>query len=443
MSITQIHVEGSVAYEKVVYETNESRRIDVHYLGDHHDKQTKCVDQNAMSTLSLLQSSLSSSHVLPIDVFVEIGLGVEAKARDTYVNELVIEFQKSHCLKKGLVERTACEKVYPDVRFHCVDFRHTLYVEYMAIIDHWWIHENGKQTRDMNQLLHTIYEYVRYLVNNKSSTLPYKTDFQNDREMQRLGFVYDMVVYREKRYSGRVSLPFAPTLSDFLGDLYYLLCSSPSAHDSCPVVPSPVQAFFPRHLQLNVRPYYMYRIMHEYRHVKEFANSIDIQSRFDVATKDRLNFIRKTSNPKHIERDTSRDATHVNLVAATHLSWLMDMYVCFRSLKSYVSHVVVVLGVDHIQQMKRFMTEIGITFISSALFANPGPALVHGAQCISIPVDTSGVPRLTFDNNVFVAMIPDVPAYQGKRYRWSRNGKWCRWSRKRSIHFKKRHAKLK
>ena len=74
----------SVAYEKVLYETNENRRIDVHYLGDHHDKQTKCVDTNAMTTLSLLQNSLASPHLLPIDVFVEIGLGVDGLWTCTY-----------------------------------------------------------------------------------------------------------------------------------------------------------------------------------------------------------------------------------------------------------------------------------------------------------------------------------------------------------------------
>ena len=431
MSVSQIPLQGSVAYEKVVYVTNEKRSIDIHYLGDHHDKQTKCVDKKAMNTISLLQNSLNAPHVLPIDVFVEIGIGVDGKDRNTYLNELVVGFQKEHCLKKGLKERTQCDKKYPDVRFHCVDFRHTLYMEYMEIIDQWWFNEGGHNTRDMNHLLQTIYGYVSYLVNNDSSTLPYKTEFQNDREMQRLGFVYDMVVYREKRYSGRPRLPFAPTLSEFMGDLYYLMCSSPSTHDVFPIVMSPIHVFYPRHIQLNPRPYYMYRLIHEYNHVPEVINRLDVRSKFEIATKDRLDIIGKSSNPKQIELDTRLNESHVNIIAATHLSWLMDMYVCFRSLKSYISHVVIVLGVDHIQQMKRFMQDLGIKFISSELFSNPGIGLVHGAQCISIPVDTSSNPRLTFDNNVFPNMIPYLPEYYGKLHRWFRNRKLRHWSKTR------------
>ena len=418
---SQIPIQGSVAYEKVVYETEYNRIIDTHYLGDHHDKQSKCVDVNAMTTLSFLQDSLKSPHVLPIDVFVEIGLGVEGKARDTYLNELVLEFQKKHCLKKGVIERTQCEKMYPDVRFHCVDFRQTLYLEYNTIIEHWWLKENGKNTNDMNHLLHILYWYMSHLVNNKSITLPYTTEFKNDREMQRIAFVYDMVVYREKRYQGRTPLPFAPTLSEFLGDLYYLMCSSPSAYNKSPVHPSPVHTFYPRHIQLTILPYYTYRLMHEYRNIPEFMLSSDVQRRFDVAIKDRLDYIRK-STPQQFEIDTHQDNKKANLVAATHLSWLMDMYLCFRSLKPYVSHIVVVLGVDHIKQIKQFMTELGITFTASPLFDNPDPRFQHGAQCISIPVDATH--RLTFDDNVFPGIIPTKPAYHGKRSRIrKRNGK--------------------
>ena len=59
------------------------------------------------------------------------------------------------------------------------------------------------------------------------------------------------------------------------------------------------------------------------------------------------------------------NAKYLNIIASTRISWLMDMYVCFRSLKSYMSHIVMVIGVDHIQQMKQFMTDLGIHFISS------------------------------------------------------------------------------
>jgi hypothetical protein len=316
-------------------------------------------------------------------------------------------------LKKGIAERAQCEQKYPDVRFHCVDFRHTLYVEYMTIVDNWWTNEGGKNIRDINHLLSIIYGYANHLVNKKSSSLPYITEFQNDREMQRLSFVYDMIVYREKRYQGRSPLPFALTLSDFIGDLYYLICS----YNLSTVHPSPIHSFYPRHLKLNLLPYYIYRLMHEYRHIPELVNSRDIQSRFDTAIKDRLDTIRNSSSTIQIEIDTARDAEYLNIIACVNLSWFMDMYVCFRSLKSYMSHIVMVIGVDHIQQMKQFMKELGIHFISSSLFTNPGLGLVHGAQCISIPVDILPKPRLVFDNNVFTTIIPEFPAYYGKQKR--------------------------
>jgi hypothetical protein len=406
MSIVQIPIQGSVAYEKVVYETLDNKTLDIHYLGDHHEKQTKCFG-NVMTTISLLQSSLTSH--IPIDVFIEIGIDVKGKDRDTYLNDIVKEFQKNHCLRKGLNERIECNKIYPDVRFHNVDFRHTLYVEYMTIVDHWWL-KWGKYNNDMNHLLHTINGYVSYLVNNKASTLPYLSDFENDREMQRLAFVYDMVVYRDKRYKGRANYPFSNSLSEFMGDLYYFICSGYSLAPSLSL-----HSFYPRYIK--IRPYYLYRLMHEYRNVPGCIKGVNIQDRFDMAINDILEDIKNTTTPHQFEYDTMINNIYANSIASTHISWLMDIYVCFRSLKSYMSHIIVVLGVDHIVQMKKFMSDLGILYKASSIFDNPGNNLKHGAQCISIPVDISTTPRLIFDDNVFPDIIPKMPLYHGYRYK--------------------------
>lgn len=49
---TQVPVTGLVAYEKAVYETNEHRFVDVHYIGDYHERKTECTDPST-NTVSL------------------------------------------------------------------------------------------------------------------------------------------------------------------------------------------------------------------------------------------------------------------------------------------------------------------------------------------------------------------------------------------------------
>ena len=45
-------------------------------------------------------------------------------------------------------------------------------------------------------------------------------------------------------------------------------------------------------------------------------------------------------------------------------SWLMDMYACFH--KTYVHHVIFILGVNHIKQMKSFINSLEIVLINSS-----------------------------------------------------------------------------
>jgi hypothetical protein len=47
-----IFVTGTVAYQKVVYETQHKRKFDIHYLGD---QDTRCVDKNAMNAFMAYQ----------------------------------------------------------------------------------------------------------------------------------------------------------------------------------------------------------------------------------------------------------------------------------------------------------------------------------------------------------------------------------------------------
>ena len=114
----------------------------------------------------------------------------------------------------------------------------------------------------------------------------------------------------------------------------------------------------------------------------------------------------------------SNDKHRLRHEAVMHTSWLLDMYTCFRLLKPYDHHVIVVLGVDHIRQIQAFMRTIRVDVKTSPWFDQPTPQepdLRHGAQCISIP--TLGDGSLSFDDDIdlYAQAVHVYPAYQRVR----------------------------
>jgi hypothetical protein len=418
--IRQVPVTGTVQYKKAVYQTAENRPINVHFFGDRHNRFTKCID-DAIDTTSLFVSSLTQSHK-EIDVFVEIGLGfdIREKKETNYLNGLIKHFQEKYrCLLKGRENKTECHSTFPNVRFHNIDFRSTLYYEYMQVIDYWYnIAKDGKDCLKIDKLTHDLIDYAKNLATYSILPYPFTGEkIEKDREIHRLSWVYDMIVARDNRLDGKHKrrVPFACNLNDFLLDFYYLIC--------CSVPKSPIHDFFPRYLSINT-PYYLIRLAHEYRSIPEVQNSSYIQMRFDTVLKDQLEMIRSSSTPKKIKKEMTN---HLYIKHIEQLSWFMDMYLCFRLLKPYISNSVVLVGVSHIQQIEKIMENLGINVKTSPTFQN-----INDAQCISIPLSTTEESKeiLSFDDNLFLDIIPDNPAYTYAFH--TRNRKKSKHSKKRS-----------
>jgi hypothetical protein len=351
----QIPVTGPVTYEKVIYETyNNNRQIDIHYLGDEHNKKTKCADPHALSSISLLTTTLAQGR--DTDVFIEVGLGYVGKARTNYLNELT--FQTNHCLLKGLSEKQKCSEQYPNVRFHCVDFRHTLFLEYMTVIDP-IIELKRVNEIEYGFLDSTIHSFANRIKDGKNviKNLPY-VPFDELRELQRLLWVSSMLMYRQKRYRDVPPLPFSSTLGDFIGDLYYLMIND--------VPTMPLTKLLPEPIQKSYKPYYHYRLSHEYRSIPEIIKSQDLQVLFECEILKKLQEIKASITPTDFELEMIVSPQLALNRSVINSSWLMDMYVCFRSMKPYVSHMIIVLGVNQftrVIQMKQFMKNIRVRSI--------------------------------------------------------------------------------
>ena len=76
----------------------------------------------------------------------------------------------------------------------------------------------------------------------------------------------------------RVSFPFANDTGEFLIDLYYLICKSSSPHDIPSTHSSPIHSLYPKYLLR--KPYYLFRLAHEYRNIPELQHDDTIQQRF-------------------------------------------------------------------------------------------------------------------------------------------------------------------
>lgn len=392
-------VTGPVAYEKSHYIVDEKRQFSVHYIGDDHNKKTSCLSSDALDMLSLLTNTFDHPHP-ELDVFVEVGLGYIGKERDAYLSKLVHYFKAYHCLSNRPEDRERCGLRFPEVRFHCVDFRHTLYLEYQQVIDYWYSHA---RRMDKEELLKELIRYGNQLAMTKK--VPYDSSFRYARELRKIAWIYDMVQARIMRYNQlSYEYPFAHTLSEFIVDLYTLICIGELEWKN------PIKMLYPEHLK-NKQAYYTSRLANEYSEIPEVIKYEDIRYRFDYALETRIKKIASSSTFSDIMKDTSYSRTKLLQQASVQLSWLMDMYTCFRLVKPYVTQSIVILGVDHINQINEFMTELGIQSIRSKRFYNllDMDKYDHGVQCVSIPVDEDG---LDLSDDLFEDLEPKESIYK-------------------------------
>jgi hypothetical protein len=327
-----------------------------------------------------------------------LGFDFTKKTETNYLNSFIKHFQKEYrCLLKGKENREICKENFPDVRFHNIDFRMTLMFEYRQVVDYWHEHDARRTA-----LIDAIIEYATKLSSESSIPYPNTGDrFSKDRELLRLSWVYDMIEARKERMGRfyKVSFPFANDTGEFLLDLYYLICKSASPHIQVSL-PHPIHSLYPRYLSRD--PYYFFRLAHEYRTIPEVQHDATVQQRFDMVLKDHIDMIRMSSTPDEIVRMGSA----IGDKCVRHLSWFMDMYTCFRLLKPYINHSVIILGINHIAQINNMMSDIGIKASFSPVFTNK-----ENAQCVAVPVDST-TSTLTFNHDLFDDIEPYMPSYQ-------------------------------
>lgn len=408
---------GPVEYKKGIYTTLNNKHVNIHYFGDDHLKRTQCTDPHALSLLSLLVSSFEQPHP-ELDVFVEVGLGLKPKHETNYLNGLIKD--QYGCLLNDSANREKCGNQFPNVRFHNIDFRFTLYFEYMQVINYIIKHVEGTVSNS-DVMLETICQYATMLMSgseHQQLRVPYPTTFNRDRELLRLSLIYDMVRARKALYEFHRFTSFSDTMEQFIIDLYYLIGISPSIKCSNALLSSPICDLFPHYL--SKKPYYFYRLAHEYSTVPDVIKEIGVRERFDMVLREylgkiqlsykriRSKFAWATSTypyDRKIEGHSLVDFCVMNMAS------FMDMYVCFRALKPYVNNVIVVCGVYHISTINQLFADLGLNSKTSASFVTIDPIYDKGVQCISIPVIKDN-PQLSFNDDVFDDMIYVRPSYR-------------------------------
>ena len=394
--IKQIPVTGFVAYEKVVYQTYENERtFDVHYLGDNEN--SKCTD-DTLNSIQLLENTLVKQKNVPIDVFVEVGLGYEGDKTTNYLNSLITTFQKKYNCLTGRPE--LCKDSFPKVNFHNVDVRHTLFLEYKVVLD-------SMKRFEYDYILYQLIKYATLLTEGKKDQLPYAS-YDNKRELLRLFWVYDMIQYRRELYQDRGE-PYAKNVGLFLLDLYYVMLLYKKGIET----ENYLHRFLPENIKIFYKPYYHYRLSHEYRLTPEVITNELVRSQFELAITKKLNYITSSYSPLQLKQDLhKKNKTMGQLVdqSVMYTSWIMDMYVCFRSMKPYINHIIIILGVHHINQMKEFMNDLEISIKESIRFEN------NSFQCISIPLADQSL--LIDTDHLFEQIIPEKPSvtHLGKKY---------------------------
>ena len=440
MDLYQQPVTSPVEYKKGVYTSLTGRTINVHYFGDDHLKRTQCSDPHALSLTSLLVSSFNNvnnvnnvNNEINIDMFVEVGLGLQPKHETNYLNSLIKQFQNHYgCLLKNQENREKCTSHFPNVRFHNIDFRYTLYSEYMEVISYIIKNVEGSVS-NTDLMLNVIHQYALELMagsEHEALRVPYSTSFFRDRELQRLSWIYDMVRARKNLYGFHCLTSFSETMEQFIIDLYYLIGISPVITNNNALLPSPMCNLYPPYLLK--KPYYFYRLSHEYRTIPEVIKDSSVQQRFDMALKLYLKknhlsykrirslFIWATSTYPYTRKI---DGHYLVDYCVMNMASFMDMYVCFRAMKPYINNVIIVCGVYHIATINQLFAELGLDSKVSASFSTIVPEYDKGVQCISVPVTSFDNPQLLFNDDLYRDMLYVNPSYHFRNVRTRYRGR--------------------
>jgi hypothetical protein len=401
--IEQVAVSGLVSYEKVIYETYDKlRTFDVHYLGDVHYKKSKCHDE-VFNSIQLLETTLLKQIDIPIDVFVEVGLGYVGESDSNYLNSLITTFQtKYSCL---LLDKSKCSSSFPNVKFHNIDFRHSLFIEYQTIISgaQLEIKKNGGRV-DYRSLQFKIIDFIERVSMGRKHELPYSSVDKN-RELLRLFWVYEMIHIRSVLYDDNphfVSESSTKQLGFFLCDLYSLILLYQKGNET----QNALYRFLPTSIKTFYTPYYHFRLSHEYLTIPEITSHATVRYQFEIVISEKIKDIQKTDTFTEFQKKVSTSIPLAIEHAVVETSWFMDMYACFRSMKPYVHHVIFILGVNHITQMKSFMNSLEIVVKESSRFDNANKDKNNPLQCVSVPVTDHG---LILDSNLFQGIIPILP----------------------------------
>ena len=145
---------------------------------------------------------------------------------------------------------------------------------------------------------------------------------------------------------------------------------------------------------------------HEYLTIPEITSHATVRYQFEMMLTEKINDIQNTDSFTEFQKKVSARRSLAIDQAVVETSWLMDMYACFRSMKPYVHHVIFILGVNHIKQMKSFMNSLEIIVKTYLIFDNSSQDKNNPLQCVSVPITNHG---LTLNSNLFDGMIPILP----------------------------------
>jgi hypothetical protein len=169
-------------------------------------------------------------------------------------------------------------------------------------------------------------------------------------------------------------------------------------------------------------PYYHFRLAHEYLTIPEITSHATVRYQFEMMISEKINDIQKTDTFIEFQKKVTTSMPLAIEQAVVETSWFMDMYACFRSMKPYVHHVIFILGVNHLNQMKSFMNSLEIVVKESVRFDNANQDKNNPFQCVSVPVTDHG---LTLDSNLFHGIVPILPEAiilgRKRKYRTKRN----------------------
>ena len=370
-------VTGPVLYEKIVCPIN-GRSIDVHFFGDDHQKVTSCKNDDSETWLSFLDETFSNKEIGHIDVFAELGKGFIVSNPKSYLTQLIADLQNQ---KKCLVEEKKCQ--YPTTDFYSIDFRHKLYIDYTEVVDYWYyLNKNSiTQKKPYEDLPSSLSRYSSLFKRGEKLPYPHTSDIV--REALRLEWIKDMISIRKQRYKNTSDptgdLGIAGNLGDFIGDLYYLFTFYNS-------------------------PYYIYLLQTEINLIH--PSCINFKEPIEEYINHIFNDIKLSLTP-----EAMRSSQFIQ-IAVSKTSWLMDIYACITLLQEQRTHVVMILGVNHVEQIKTILANIGIQILPGIpkKFNNPSENTNNGIQCISIPVQDGHL--ILGSDELLENVVPIYPNYR-------------------------------